>query len=53
MSDEKYFNFVMNGLCIINRVSVILNKVILEQDLTKNDKKIIEQIVKLKGLDEV
>lgn len=53
MSDEEYFNFVMNGLCIINRISVILNKVITEQELTKNEKTIVKEVIKMKGLDEI
>ena len=53
MSDKEYFNFVMNGLCIINRISVILNKVITEQELTKNEKTIVKEVIKMKGLDEV
>lgn len=53
MSDKEYFDFVMNGLCIINRISVILNKVITEQELTKNEKTIVKEVIKMKGLDEV
>ncbi len=51
MSEKEEFEFVMNGLCTINRLSVIVNKVILQQELTDNDKKIIKQIIKMKGLD--
>lgn len=52
MSEENEFIFVMKGLCTINRISAILNKVIMQEELTKNEKVIIKEIIKIKGLDE-
>lgn len=53
MSEEEEFKFIMNGLCFINRISVILNKVIVQEELTKNELKIVKQVIKMKGFDEV
>ena len=52
MNDEyKEFEFVMKGLCTINRISVIINKVMAQEELTKNEEKIVNEIIKIKGLD--
>lgn len=52
MSDKEFYEFVRNGLCAINRISIILSKVIIQQELTKNEKIIVKEVIKMKGLDE-
>lgn len=51
MNDKEMYEFVRNGLCAINRIALILSKVIIEQELTKNEKTIVKEVIKMKGLD--
>lgn len=44
MNDKDFYNATMLGLLFINRISIIIKKVISEEELTYNEKRIIEMM---------
>ena len=51
MSEKEQFICIEKSLCLYNRLSVIIHKVLMDEELDENEKKIAKQVLKMKGLD--
>lgn len=51
MSEKEQFICIEKSLCLYNRLSVIIHKILMDEELDENEKKIAKQVLKMKGLD--
>ena len=51
MSEREQFICIEKRLCLFNRLSIIIRKVLLDEELNESEEKIAKQVLKMEGLE--